>query len=142
MDYSKKPNYPKLKISDDTIERVRCSNEENSTTSSRRRPAQLNITHTTLCRIIWLRIRTILSSQRLLKADHEKRLAYVNFVIEQATADDAFWHSIIMTDEAHFSLFSAVNSQNYLHNAEENPKIIHEELLHDPKVSVRCGVSA
>ena len=49
---SKKPNKPKPKRSHENIERVRRSIEENPTTSSRRRSAQLNIAHTTLRRII------------------------------------------------------------------------------------------
>ena len=46
----------------------------------------------------------ILSIKRLLKAGHRKRLANANFAIEQATAGDAFWHSMVS---------GAVNSQNY-----------------------------
>ena len=69
------------------------------------RYAQLNIAHTTLLRIIHddlgMYPYRILSKQRLLPVDHEKCLAYANFVIEQTTADDAFWYSMIMTNEAH-----------------------------------------
>ena len=60
-----------------------------------------------------MQLHRILSRQRLLPADHERRLAYANFVIEQATADDVFWSSIIVTDKADFILSGAVNPQNY-----------------------------
>ena len=82
----------------------------------------------------------ILSIQSSLPADHVKHLAYANFVIEQATADDALWQPIIMTDEAYISLPSAVNSQNYRYYSEETPRI-HEETLHDQKMTVWSGVS-
>ena len=122
---SKKPNKPKPKRSDDNIKRVRRSIEENPTTLSRHRSANLNIAHTTLRRIIHYDLGAylygILSKQILLPADHERRLAYSNFVIEQATADDAFWHSIMMTDEAYFSYSGAVSSQNYRDHAEKSP---------------------
>lgn len=47
-----------------------------------------------------------------------------------------------MTDEAHFTLSGAVNRQNLRFYCEENPQIVHEEPLHDQKVTVWCGVSA
>ena len=62
-----------------------------------------------------------IGTKRLLLADHEKRLAYANFVIEQATADNAFWHSIIMMYEV-----GAMNSPNYRYYSEKNSQIIHK----------------
>ena len=110
---SKKPNNPKPESFDDNIKRVKRSIEINLTTSSRRQSAQLSITHANFRLIIQDTLSMysyrILHSQRILPADHEKRLAYANFVIEH----DAFWHSIIITDEAHFSLSGALNSQKY-----------------------------
>ena len=111
-----------LKLSDDKIECVRRLIEENSTTSSIHRSAQLNIAHTTLSNIIHddlgMYCYRIVSTHRLLTNDCQKRSAYPNFVIEHASADDASWYSIIMTDEAHFSLSGAVNSQNHRYYAE------------------------
>ena len=85
----KKPNKPKPKRSDANIERVRRLIEETPTTSSKRRSAQLNISHITLRPINYddLRMypyRTV-SRKRLLPANHEKRSAYMNFSIKHAT---------------------------------------------------------
>ena len=49
---SKKPNKSEPKCSNENIERVKRSTEENPKTSFRCGAAQLNITHTTLCCII------------------------------------------------------------------------------------------
>jgi len=142
----KRPEKPRPKRSDENIDRVRRSIEENKQTSSRRRASQLNIATTTLRRIIrqdlGLYPYRILSTHRLLLVDFAKRIEYAKMVIEMAAADDSFWHSIIMSDEAHFTLSGSVNSQNYRYYAEENPQIIHEEPLHDQKVTVWCGITA
>lgn len=53
-----------------------------------------------------------------------------------------FWHEILMTDEAHFTLSGGVNKQNCRIWGTENPHAIHEEPLHDQKVTVWAGVCA
>ena len=50
---------------------------------------------------------------------------------------DYTWFS----DEAWFHLSGYVNSQNSRIWTSENPKAIHEELLHSEKICVWCGMS-
>lgn len=47
-----------------------------------------------------------------------------------------------MSDKAHFSLNRAVNKQNCRLYANENPQLIHEQPLHNQRVTVWAGVCA
>jgi hypothetical protein len=49
---------------------------------------------------------------------------------------------LVMTDEAHFHLNGTVNKQNFRYWSDHNPHELHEHPVHDPNVTVRCGVSA
>jgi hypothetical protein len=49
---------------------------------------------------------------------------------------------LLMADEVHFHLNGIVNKQNFRYWSEHNPHELHERPLHDPKVTVWCGVSA
>ena len=92
---SKKRNKPKPKRSDDNIECVSRSIEENPITS-RHRSAQLNIVYTTFCRIV---------------------------------------HDVLS-----MCPYRVRSKQRY--PAEGNLQIIHEESLHDQKVTIWRDVSA
>lgn len=63
-------------------------------------------------------------------------------MIDLAATDANFWQEIIMSDEAHFCLNGTVNKQNCRFYATENPQLVHEEPLHDQKVTVWCGICA
>jgi hypothetical protein len=45
------------------------------------------------------------------------------------------------SNKAHFHLSGAVNKQNFRYWAKNNPRIIHERLLHSPTLTVWCAVS-
>ena len=66
---------------------------------------QLNIAHTIFRCIIDDDLGKypykILSTQKLLLADHKIRLAYANSVVEQTTADYAFWKRILSSFTDH-----------------------------------------
>jgi len=51
-----------------------------------------------------------------------------------------FFNEIIMSDEAHFTLFGSVNKQNMLFGGITNPSVAYQKLLHDGKVDVWCGI--
>lgn len=143
---ARRPNRTRTMRSDQNIERVRASVERSPTTSSRRRSLELGLSDRTLRRIVRVDLHMypykIQITQKILPADKPRRLAYANFVINMAQTEVGFWRNIIMSDEAHFMLSGAVNKHNSRYYATENPEIIHEEPLHDQKVSVWCGIYA
>ena len=48
--------------------------------------------------------------------------------------------TLIMSDEAHFHLNGTVNKQNFQYRASENPRELHQQPLHSPKVTVWFGL--
>ena len=55
---------------------------------------------------------------------------------------ECFFSKIIFSDEAHFYLSGTVNKQNCRIWATENPYAIHQQPLHDKKVTAWCGLWA
>jgi hypothetical protein len=53
--------------------------------------------------------------------------------------DGDFSKKIIFSDEAHFQLNGHVNKQNCWISSTENPRVIHEKLLHAQRATVWCG---
>jgi hypothetical protein len=49
---------------------------------------------------------------------------------------------VFFSDEAWFSLFREVNSQNNQYWSEKNPRFIHKLPLHDEKIGIWCAISA
>lgn len=135
---------PRPGRSNENIEAVRQSVAENPNVSYRRRSQQLNISGTTLRRILkqdlYMFPYKVQLTQRLLETDKPRRLAYANNVSRMKEAEPDFWERILMTDEAHFTLSGAVNKQNCRMWGTDNPHIIHETPLHDEKVTVWAGV--
>lgn len=143
---AKRPNQSRPVRSDLNIDLTRESIEREPETSSRRRSLHIGVSDRSLRRIIHSDLHMfpykIQITQKLLPADKPRRLAYANFVINLAQNEVNFWRKIIMSDEAHFLLNGSVNKHNSRYYATENPQIIHEEPLHDEKVTVWCGVCA
>lgn len=124
----KRPEKPRPKRTEGSIQLVKDSMLNQPETSSRRRSAQLGMARTTLRRTIRTDLNLypyrIQCVQRILPIHFDKRLVYAKKVIEHAAADDAFWRSIIMSDEAHFTLCGTVNRQNYRYYANSNPQLV------------------
>lgn len=137
---------PRTIRSRENIDRVREDVVEKPRTSTRKRSTQLAISRRSLQRILVKDLRLfpykIQVTQKLLPADFEKRIQYSNAIVNLENQIANFSKKIIMSDEAHFCLNGAVNKQNYRFWGSENPRIIHELPLHEPKVTVWCGVTA
>lgn len=116
---------------------------ENPQTSIRRRSQQLDISRSTLHRILTKDLHMHAYKMQLLQElkpqDHGQRREFVNWVLENQQEDDDFSKSIIFSDEAHFQLNGYVNTQNCRIWGEENPRVIHEKPLHAERVTVWCG---
>ena len=79
----------------------------------------------------------IMIVQQLAKGDFAQRRDFCENMVAILTEDA---NAVVMSDEAHFHLNGFVNKQN-CRWAAENPRELHQRLLHSSKVTVWCGVS-
>ena len=102
--------------SDEKIERVRASVQEDQQTSTRRRSSELGMAKSSLHRILKADLHLFPYKIQVVHAiqppDRQQRLEYAVRVQEHARADPTFTHRLIMSDEAHFQLNGFVNKQN------------------------------
>ena len=112
---------------EDVIERVAVSITDNPKTSTRKRASQLNISQTTLCRILKkdlkLKPYKIQLTQQLLPNDPHQRLEYSESFLSLCE-DAIFIENVIFSDEAHFHLTGHVNRHNSRIWSDENPREI------------------
>ena len=140
----KKTGRPKIRT-EVQINRVARDVANNSNSSIRRRSLELEITRSTLQRILKKDLKLfpykIPLCQELLPTDAEKRLAYSRSFLDLCNIP-SFMESVIFSDEAHFHLSGCVNRHNSRIWSHENPHQIQEKPLHSPRVTVWCGISA
>jgi hypothetical protein len=113
-------------------------------TSQRRLSAQLNLSVTSINRILRdrgfhpyrLRLRHALNEE-----DFESRVDFASDILPQLDETPAMLQRIIFSDEANFHLNGHVNGWNCRFYARENPDFFIDEPLHSPKLVVWCGVS-
>ena len=131
---------------EECIEQVRASVEEDPQTSTRRRSSQLNMAHSSLYRILRMDLNLlpykIQVVHNLLPDDLQRRLQYATSIQQHARTDPHFTHYLIMSDEAHFHLDGYVNRQNCRFWGESNPRELHHRQLHPRKCTVWCGVTS
>lgn len=130
----------------ENIERVRQAVERSPTRSASRQSLALHISNRTLRRILHLDLKfhpyKIQVVHKLKDADKPVRVAFCRQFLRVLENDASQLNFLLMSDEAHFHLSGYVNKQNCRYWSEENPQHIHEQPLHDLKVSVWCGVSS
>lgn len=124
------------------IERVRASVREQPGLSTRKRSSVLNVSRTSLNRILHkdlhLHPYKIQIVQQLRPSDYTKRLQFANEMLERFTS----FNNIFFSDEAHFHLTGHVNRQNCRYWSDVNPQLKHQTPLHSPKVTVWAALSA
>lgn len=127
----------------ENIAAVAESVREQPSTSTRHRSQQLNVSRTSLMRILRkdlaMKPYKVQLVQQLKPVDHPNRLHFANWA-ENCLADDAeFYRKIIFSDEAHFHLGGYVNKQNCRIWGTENPHVVVEKPIHPQRVTVWCG---
>lgn len=132
--------------SNELVEMIRESVAEHPEISYRHRAQQFGVSGTTLRRILKEELHLfpykVQLTQRILPTDHTRRLVYGQTVARKVDTEPDFWKTILMTDEAHFTLSGGVNKQNCRIWGTDNPHAIHETPLHDQKVTVWAGICA
>ena len=69
----------------------------------------------------------------------ERRYNFTMEFLARVEIDETWFGNILWSDEAHFTLHGTVHTKNCVIRAEENPRAIVQEPLHDEKVTVWCG---
>ncbi len=116
---------------------------ESPGTSTRHRAQELNISRTTLRRILHKDLGMtpykVQLVQKLKQRDHPFRFRFAEWACDRLKEDANFGKKIIFSDEAHFHLGGYVNKQNCRIWGTENPHVILEKPKHPQRVTVWCG---
>ena len=130
---------------DENIERVMVSVAENPRLSLRARSSILGITKSTLQVIMRKKLKfhpyKIQIVQDLKDSDFPLRKTYAEVMLLRFGTATRMGN-IFFSDEAHFHLGGYVNKQNFRYWDVHNPREMHQEPLHKPKVTVWCAMSA
>lgn len=81
-------------------------------------------------------------NQELKPPDFDSRRDFANLVFNKMEEQHDWLHTVLWTDEAHFTLSGAVNTHNCRVWTTENPHAFVEVPLQQPKVTVWCGFTA
>lgn len=81
-------------------------------------------------------------NQELKPLDFDSRQDFANLVFNKMEEQHDWLHTVLWTDEAHFTLSGAVNTHNCRVWTTENPHAFVEVPLQQPKVTVWCGFTA
>jgi len=112
----------------ENIAAVAESVNDNPSTSTRHRAQELDISRTSLQRILTkdLRLRPykIQLVRQLKPHDHTMRFRFAEWAQERLVEDDHFYRKIVFSDEVHFHLVGYVHKQNCRIWGSENPHVV------------------
>lgn len=141
VDKTRKRPFPAR--STENIAAVSDSVHERPSTSIRHRSQELNLSRSTLHRILRKDLAfkpyKVQLVHRLKPIDHPSRLRFANWAEDRLEDDPEFYRKIIFSDEAHFHLGGYVNKQNCRIWGSENPHVIEEKPMYSQRVTVWCG---
>lgn len=136
----KPPGRNRTVTSLENVALVRASIEQSPRRSARKHATALGISSRSVRRILHSHLKMhpykIMLAQELSVQDYASRRALCEQLLEQVPAASV----LLSSDEAHFHLTGAVNKQNFRYWAEQNPRELHEQPLHSPRVTVWCAV--
>lgn len=131
---------------EETVERVKEYFEEQPETSQKRASLELDISRSTLRRIVKTKLGMFpykIQIQHFIpEKDISRRFNFANEMINMKEDGKIDFKTIWFSDEAHFYLSGYVNKQNYRYWGTENPHLTVTKPLHPLKVTVWCALSA
>lgn len=126
------------------IDAVSASVNKNPNLSIRRRSSELEVSETSLWRILrndlHFRPFKIQLTQELKTFDHSSRRIFADWVLNHLQVDADFGNKIIFSDEAHFELNGFVNKQNCRIWGDSNPQQFQQMRMHSEKLTAWCGL--
>ena len=124
------------------VDRVREATIQSPRRSARRHSAELGISHSIVQRILHKDLAfqpyKIMTVQQLNPRDYQQRLSFCQKMLYTFEENEDL--TLVKSDEVHFHLNGTVNKQNFRYWASENPRELHQRPLHNPKVTVWCGL--
>ena len=141
-----KTGRPATAITPENIERVQTLFEETPTTSLRHAAQQLEMSYSSVQRILKEELHMcpykIQLYQPLKECNVIRRFDFANTLVEKIEREDFDVNRIWFSDEAHFQLHGYVNKQNWRHWGKENPHLAVASPLHSQRVTVWCALSS
>ena len=129
---------------EENVQRVVTAVMETPKTSQRRLSQQLNLSKSTIQRILKerkfhpYRLRVL---HALNEEDYENRLDFAEEIIQMIDQDPECMKFFFFSDDANFHVSGAINTWNCRYYAQENPNFFSEAPLNSPKLIVWCAVS-
>lgn len=132
------------RTSDENVERVRAAYERSPRKSTAKASHELNMSKTTVWRVLKNRLHLKPYKLQLLQAlrpdDHNKRFEFSTAIL-QDMEEDTFAERLIFSDESTFHISGKVNRHNVRIWASENPRDVIQHERDSPKVNVFCAIS-
>lgn len=136
---------PATSTGSENVEIVEKFMAENPTTSTRRASQVLEISRSSLQRIIKSKLKLfpykIQIFQELSDFDMERRLEFSKQMIDKILSSSIKTKRIWFSDEAHFWLTGHVNKQNHRFWAKENPRVFETTTMKPQRITVWCAIS-
>jgi len=134
---------PRSVSTDENKERVRAAFEESPATSLRRASLDLNVSKSSLQRML-KELGFKPYRPQLLHAlnedDPDRRCEFADIFLKLVAEDSSFLDRIVWTDEATFKLNGHVNRHNCVYYATENPHIVITQEMNAPGIVVWAGI--
>jgi transposase len=134
---------PRSISTDENRERVRAAFEEDPETSTRRASLELDLSRTSLRRMmkeLGLKPYRPQLLHALNEDDPDRRCEFADVFLQLAADDSSFPDRILWTDEAIFKLNGHVNRHNCVYYAVENPHIVITKEINAPGITVWAGI--
>ena len=134
---------PRSISTDENKERVRSTFEENPATSTRRASLELNLSRSSLQRMmkeLGLKPYRPQLLHSLNEDDPDRRCEFADTFLNLLADDSSLLNRIVWTDEANFKLNGHVNRHNCVYYAVENPHVIITQEMNSPGITVWAGI--
>jgi hypothetical protein len=128
------PGRPRTSHSAVNIEHVANAIVQSPRKSTHRLAQQVNITHTSVRRILKNDLKLypyeVQLVHQFLPADRVHRVTFSEWYVSKCREENDFVQHLITSDAAHLHLSGYVNKQNFRFGGKENPQLLHETPLH------------
>jgi hypothetical protein len=134
---------PRTARTEENTYRVAQAFVEKPSTSAQRTANQLDLSRSTLGRILKdlkLKVYRPQLIQSLSEDDFDRRVEFCEWYSIRCEAEPDFYRRILWSDEAIFKVNGLVNRHNCVYYATENPHVVMEKFLNTAGVMVWCGI--
>ncbi|KAJ8962722.1 hypothetical protein NQ318_001120 [Aromia moschata] len=127
---------PPNKLSDDQKLDVMLTLEENPHTSSRQRASALNISHSSILRVLTekqMHLHKLVPTNELAEDDFDRRILFCEQMMQMIDDNTLQIENVLISDESTFTLHGHINRQNCRYWSRDNPHRMREPLTKNPE---------